>query len=162
MAPREDGDAKLGEAVPCPVSVTGGALALALPLPPDFDKRKGVNPSNGLRAWNWWLWVQLPRDKARRVMECDESGVTQTTRSATGEDRVRLTWEQITSVNACKQECGTVDQITVVIGDDNQRLWMEVSEDDSGYRELVVTLPRHLPGCPSSDEMVAERRIPVV
>ena len=57
---------------------------------------------------------------------------------ANGEATVRLTWDQITAVYAYKRDCVTLDQIRLVFGDDNRRMWMEVSEDDSGYRQLVM------------------------
>jgi hypothetical protein len=65
---------------------------------------------------------------------------------------VRLAWEQITAVYAYKRDCWTVDQISLILGDDDRRTWIEVTEEDEGYQSLVGELPRHLPGCQAMAE----------
>lgn len=65
---------------------------------------------------------------------------------ANSEPSLRLTWEQITAVYAYKRDCVSVDQIRLVLGDDIQQTWMEVSEDDMGGKQLFVELPRHIHG----------------
>ena len=81
-------------------------------------------------------------------IQCDDSGVTLFAVPANDEPKLRLAWEQITSVYAYKRDCVTVDQIRLVLGDDHQQSWMEVTEDDIGFKVLIVELARRLPDFP--------------
>ena len=45
--------------------------------------------------------------------------------------------------------CDTVDQIRLVLGNDVELTWMEVTEDDVGFKVLIVELARRLPGFPN-------------
>jgi hypothetical protein len=51
-----------------------------------------------------------------------------------------------------KKDCLSIDQIRVVLGDETLRTWIEVTEDDGGYQELIAELPHHLPGCLIAEE----------
>jgi hypothetical protein len=95
-----------------------------------------------------WSAVQEWRDGKRIEIQCDDSRVTLFAVPANDEPQLRLTWEQITAVYAYKRDCVTVDQIRLVLGDDNQQRWMEVSEDDVGFKVLIVEMARRLPGFP--------------
>ena len=64
----------------------------------------------------------------------------------------QLEWQQITDVYAYKKDCFSMDQIRILLGDEVQRKWIEVTEHDEGYRELIAELPHHLPGCLSEEE----------
>jgi len=44
------------------------------------------------------------------------------------------------------------DLIPQVLGDETLRTWIEVTEHDEGYQELIAELPHHLPGCLSAEE----------
>ena len=92
-----------------------------------------------MREWRAGKYVEI---------HCDDSGVTLLVVPANDEPHLRLTWEQITAVYAYKRDCVTVDQISLILGDDNQQTWMEVTEDDAGFKVLVVELARRIPGWP--------------
>jgi len=91
------------------------------------------------------------------ALQCDESGVTQTSISGDG---IRLTWDQIAAVYAYKRDCFTMDQIRLIIGNDELEIWIEIAEDDAGYADLVSYLPRHLPGCPSVESWLQSVALP--
>ncbi len=78
----------------------------------------------------------------------------------TGETHVRLAWAQITVAYAYKRDCFSVDRIRLVLGDEIQRRWIEISEDDGGYEQLVMELPRHLPGCLTADDWQGSVALP--
>jgi len=59
---------------------------------------------------------------------------------------LRLNWEQINTVFAYTRDCLTVDQIRLILGDDVDLAWMEVTEDDVGFNVLIAELGRRLPG----------------
>ncbi len=46
---------------------------------------------------------------------------------------------------AYKRDCFAVDQIRLVLGDDRRQSWMEVTEDDAGFKVLIEELARRLP-----------------
>ena len=78
----------------------------------------------------------------------DDSGVARIGRS----EQTRLAWQQITSVYAYKKDVITFDDIRIVLGDEVLRTWIEISEDDEGFKELITQLPSRLPGCLSEKE----------
>ena len=94
------------------------------------------------------------------LLRCDEFALTQTSGVDANEQRVRLAWEQITSVYAYKRDCATMDQIRLIIGNDELKLWIEASEDDVGFGEVVSQLPHHLLGCPSIDNWLQTVALP--
>ena len=84
-------------------------------------------------------------------IQCDESGVTLVLVSTTtAEPQTRLAWEEINAVFAYKRDCFSVDQIRLILGD--ERNWVEVTEDDIGFKVLIRELPRRIPGFPSVDD----------
>lgn len=103
-----------------------------------------------LRAW--WSAVREWREGRHFEVRCDDTGVALLALPANSEPPLRLTWEQITAVYAYKRDCISVDQIRLVLGDDIQQTWMEVSEDDDGGRQLFVELPRRIHGFPAVDD----------
>jgi len=62
---------------------------------------------------------------------------------------LQLKWEQINAVFAYRRDCYTVDQIRLILGNDVELTWMEVTEDDVGVKVLIVELARRLPGFPN-------------
>lgn len=72
----------------------------------------------------------------------------------------RLCWDEIAAVFAYKRDCYTVDQIHIALSDVNDRIRIDVSEDDGGYRVLVDELPRHLSGCLTQDEWFLRVAVP--
>jgi hypothetical protein len=91
------------------------------------------------------------------VFHCDESSFTQTSHDG---NRVRLAWGQITAVHVYKRDCVTTDQIRLILVNDDLTVWIEVTEDDTGYAELTAELPRRLPGCPSLDQWLQNIVLP--
>jgi hypothetical protein len=85
-------------------------------------------------------------------IQCDDSGVIRAVVPARDEAPLRLTWDQVGAVYAYKRDCWAVDQIRLVLGDGDHRIWMEVTEDDVGFDELIAELARRLPGCPTVSE----------
>ena len=99
----------------------------------------------------WWSAIQARRTLPSYSVLCDAAGVTQQSGSAAGESEIRFTWEQITAVYAFKRDCLAYDQICLVLGSESEKKWIEISEEDSGYGQLVRLLPRFLPGCLAED-----------
>jgi hypothetical protein len=56
------------------------------------------------------------------------------------EPPLRLKWEQINAVFAYKRDCYTVDQIRLILGDDVQLTRMEITEDNVGFKVLIVEI----------------------
>jgi hypothetical protein len=83
-----------------------------------------------LRAW--WSAVRERRAGTHFEVQWDDNGVALVGEPPTGEPPLHLSWDQITAVYAYKRDCVTVDQIRLVLGDEKQQTWMEVSEDDVG------------------------------
>ena len=69
---------------------------------------------------------------------CDESSVTLVSVPPGNEPPLRLRWEQI--------------NISLILGDDVELIWMEVTEDDVGFKVLIVELARRLQGFPKVDD----------
>ena len=106
----------------------------------------------------WWSKVRLRPKRKPLLSLCDRLGLTQA--SGNGETIVRLAWEEITVVYAYKRDCLTTDQIRLIIGNDESKLWIEVSEDEACYGELVAALPIRLPGCPPIDSWFSAVALP--
>jgi len=68
------------------------------------------------------------------------------------EHRVHLSWDQVTAVYAFKRDCFSVDQIRLIVSNESLRVWIEMTEDEIGYEEMISQLPRHLMGFPSADD----------
>jgi hypothetical protein len=100
----------------------------------------------------WWSAIQERCVETRHSVHCDQHGVVQTVAFANNETQVRLAGSQITSVYAYKQDCFAVDQIRIILGAEIQQTWIEVTENDSGYKQLVTDLAHHLPDCPTEAE----------
>ncbi len=103
--------------------------------------------SGKLRAWR--SAVREWREGRHFEVQWDDNGVALVGVSPNGEPPLQLGWDQITAVYAYKRDCVTVDQIRLVLGDEKQQTWMEVSEDDIGGSQLWVELARRLPGFPA-------------
>jgi hypothetical protein len=147
---REDAGAWQGAAGPCLRLGNGATSALfvmQLYLPSRVRQNGVVDVPGKLRS----LWSAMQEWRAGKHFEiqCDDYGVTLAVVPARGEPPLRLTWERIDAVYAYKRDCLTVDQIRILLGNDDQRTWMEVSEDDIGFKVLITELARRLPGCPS-------------
>jgi hypothetical protein len=99
----------------------------------------------------WWTSVKARSARTPAQLRWDETGLTQIWGTDASERQVRLAWEQITEGFAYKRDCFTVDQIRLVLGNDELRLWIEVAEDDPCYKELLSELPSRLLGFPSVD-----------
>lgn len=82
-------------------------------------------------------------------IDCDDSGVALVPVPPGNDPPLRLRWEQINAVFAYKRDCYTVDQIRLILGDKVELSWMEVTEDDVGFKVLIVELARRLPGFPN-------------
>jgi len=81
--------------------------------------------------------------KSDFAVRLDDSGVAQIGSSS----ETRLEWQQISAVYVYKKDCFGLDQIRIALGDEGLRVWIEITEDDEGYQELIAELPRRLPGC---------------
>jgi len=86
---------------------------------------------------------QAPRNQLRRYRSRFGTG------PAGNEPPLQLRWEQINAVFAYKRDCYTVDQLRLILGNDLELTWMEVTEDDVGFKVLIVELARRLPGFPT-------------
>jgi hypothetical protein len=86
----------------------------------------------------------------------DEHGISQISKSDEQEGSVRILWTEITDVVAFKKDCFTVDQIRILIGSQNQKKWIEITEDDQGFENLID----HLPGCLSTGYWMEEVMFP--
>jgi hypothetical protein len=82
-------------------------------------------------------------------INCDDSRVALVSAPPGNEPPLRLRWEQINAVFAYKRDCYTADQIRLILGNDAEQTWMEVTEDDVGFKVLIVELARRLPGFPN-------------
>ena len=108
----------------------------------------------------WWSNFQLQRSTATFRVVCYESGITQISENRGQSHGVQLAWEQITDVFAFKRDCFTVDQISIVVGNSDLKEWVEVTEDDDGYGELILQLPLYLSGCPTLDSWFQRVALP--
>lgn len=64
-----------------------------------------------------------------------------------------LGWEEIEEVWAYKRDLFTVDQICLAIKGEDVELF--VTEDISGWAELIAALPTGLPGCLPPEEWLS-------
>jgi hypothetical protein len=106
-----------------------------------------VDVPGKLRAW----WADMREWRAGKHFEinCDDSGVALISTPPRSEPPLQLRWEQIKAVFAYKRDCYTVDQIRLILRNDVEMTWMEVTEDDVGFKVLIVELARRLPGFPN-------------
>ena len=125
---------------------------------PTREQNRAISLPTQLRSW--WSSVKARSERRPVLLRCDEFALTQTSGVDANEQRVRLAWEQITSVYAYKRDCVTMDQIRLIIGNDELKLWIEASEDDVGFGEVVSQLPHHLLGCPSIDNWLQTVALP--
>ena len=105
----------------------------------------------------WLSTIRSRSDNATVDLKFDSTGLTQTSKSG---NQIRLNWDEITSVYAYKRDCFTVDQIRLLIANDDMRLYVEVTEDDSCFHGLISNLPCYLPGCPSIDHWFMSVALP--
>ena len=94
--------------------------------------------------------------KSDFAVRLDDSGVAQIGSSS----ETRLEWQQISAVYVYKKDCFGLDQIRIALGDEGLRVWIEITEDDEGYQELIAELPRRLPGCFSEKEWWQQVALP--
>ncbi len=99
----------------------------------------------------WLSAIQARRTRPSYSVLCDATGVTQHSVSAAGEHSIRFAWEQITAVYAFKRDCFAYDQIRLILGNESEEKWIEISEEDSGYQQLVRLQPQFLPACLAED-----------
>lgn len=98
-------------------------------------------------------WARSRRRPNESVtVQIDAGGITQITESARGTVRVHLAWDRVLSVYGFKRDCFTIDQICLLLGDDESDRWIEVTEDDSGYKALLEELPVRVQGFPCAEE----------
>ena len=88
----------------------------------------------------WWTSMRERRAGKHFEIDCDGSGVALVSVPPGNEPPLRLRWEQINAMFAYKRDCYTADQIRLILGDDVQLTWMEVTEDDVGFKVLIVEL----------------------
>ena len=98
----------------------------------------------------WWSAMQGPRTLFE--LQWDDAGLALVPVPSKGEVPLRLAWNEISEAYTYKRDCVTVDQIRLILGDDTHQTWLEVSEDDVGFRALIAALPHHLPGFPAAYE----------
>ena len=98
----------------------------------------------------WWA-ARVARQPGSRV-QCDDLGLTYFENPTNSGSEVRLLWAEVTTVFAYKRDCYTVDSIHIILGDEDQKRWVDIEEGVPGYRDLVSALPRKLHGCPTEDE----------
>lgn len=104
-----------------------------------------------------WLFNLRPSRAAQpRSVQFNDSCIKQMGSVSPGE----LEWHQITEVYAFKKDCFTTDQIRILLGDCRQRRWIEATEDEDGFQELIAELPRRLPGCLSEEEWWRDVALP--
>jgi hypothetical protein len=53
-----------------------------------------------------------------------------------------------------------MDQIRIIVGNSNLEEWIEVTEDDEGYGELIRELSNHLSGFPSAGLLLQRIALP--
>jgi hypothetical protein len=87
-----------------------------------------------------------------RTVACDERGVVMSEWNGSAETETRLAWDEVGLVAAYKRDCYTVDQMRIAIADRAERVCIDISEEDDGYRALIAALPKYLPGCLASKE----------
>lgn len=101
------------------------------------------------------------RASARRppppMIQCDLTGITKVW--VVGESE-QIAWDQITAAFVYKRDCLTTDQIRLVLGDQDLCKWLEVTEDEPGFNELITNLPNHLPGCQASEDWFTNVAVP--
>ena len=95
--------------------------------------------------------IKQARRAARAYVQCDESGFTLHVNGKVAEQTQQLGWDRISGVFAYKSDCFSVDQICLAIGEELKR-WIEVTEDDEGYQQLIEQLPKRLAGFPTLEE----------
>ena len=106
-------------------------------------------------------WVRNHRrSNVNASVEFDGKGITQTLQSASGVDRIFVAWDRVTAAYGYKGDCFSVDQICLLLGDEESKRWMEISEDDSGFETLIEQLPIRIQGFSSADEWWKELALP--
>ena len=97
--------------------------------------------------------IRQARAKPIAFVQWDANGLNLTVQKGGRElQNLRLAWDRVTGVFAYKRDCFTIDQICLAIGSDELEQWIEVTEDDAGYKKLLEQLPTHLAGFPTRDE----------
>jgi hypothetical protein len=56
-----------------------------------------------------------------------------------------LAWDRVLAAYGFKRDCVSTDQICLLIGDEESDRWIEVREDDTGYKALIEELPIRIP-----------------
>jgi hypothetical protein len=93
----------------------------------------------------------LRQASAKYSVHCDETGLTQIAQKGDTTQARHMVWDEVTMVFAYKRDCFAVDQIRVVVAA-NRTDWIEVTEDDEGYKCLIEQMPARIAGCPALDE----------
>jgi len=87
-------------------------------------------------------------------------GISQTQCLGGRKMRDVVTWDEVSAVFAYKQDCFAVDRIWIAIADQEDRIRLQVNEDDAGYQGLIDELPKRLPGCLLQEEWFARVAMP--
>lgn len=98
-------------------------------------------------------WARNRKRPTGKVsVQWDEDGITQIIADANKADRLQLAWDRVLAAYGFKRDCVSTDQICLLIGDEESDRWIEVREDDTGYKALIEELPIRIPGFPSPSE----------
>jgi hypothetical protein len=99
----------------------------------------------------------IARRSPSPTIQCDLTGIKKVWALGNSE---QIAWDQITEVFAYKRDCLTTDQIRLVFGSQISGKWLEVTEDEPGFNELITNLPNHLPGCQAYEDWFMSVAVP--
>lgn len=103
-------------------------------------------------AYRKWKSSSLPENRnVAWSVRSDELGFTQIRKSNAGEECTVFNWKDVIRVHGYKRDCFAVDQIRLNI-ELGGGLTTEITENDEGYNEFLLELPKRLDGFPTQEE----------
>lgn len=85
----------------------------------------------------------------RTQIFCDRDGFG--TFSDQGNE-VAVRWDEVEHILLFQRDCFAVDQVRMVVLLENEIVFGDLTEDMTGWKELMATLPNVLPGCHTVEE----------
>jgi hypothetical protein len=105
-----------------------------------------------VKAFEQWRLSLNPENRnVIWALMADASGFTQIRRSDAGEECSTFQWNDVIGVYGYKRDCYAVDQIRLDVELEGGTT-AEITEDDEGYKELLLELPKRLDGFPLQEE----------
>jgi hypothetical protein len=107
-----------------------------------------------------WLHSRRGLDPVAHSIRLNDDGVALISSGPRGKEKFRMKWEDIKKVLAYKKDGFAFDQIRILLGNDEEPQYIEVTEHMDGFEALVNELPIRFPGCPQFKEWYEDVALP--